>query len=470
MTPGAEKIASCTPLLFLLIWFLTIIGLIGKFDDINLIARGLIVLGIIPMIWNILSGTNQLLFISPLLLAGMITLMFYSVVPATYAMIFPEPISYFPTLSARMAHYRATSYVGSAGELLILQFSSFCLLILSMCLRGWAKQQAIPIVRQTMRNPSGLFLMALHLAVLLNASLFAAGKWVSYGQTFFATGIGIEIHHALAPLMSVLFIMLSYFSAKHPTGLKYLGPFTIAIGMAAMIASGLAATAIFMFLIANVLFFLEIKVAHRKLLALICAFGVAVPVLILATMIPRGEFNEIKSGAAAIEYSSIKLISKIVIRQTTSGHCLNGIYETAQSAESKNPFFFAGAIIPRIFWPQKPRLSRGAEYAEKYCGQTGAIKLSHSESITLLGEPLLNGGVLGVVVAQLLVGSILYIFTVLIRSGNLKYLIFTIALLPWLSTFEQHFAEYFANLVKVTIIMLPFYFLLTYMRRRLQKT
>ena len=195
-----------------------------------------------------------------------------------------------------------------------------------------------------------------------------------------------------------------------------------------------------------------------------------IPFAILVTIIPRGEAENAPTRSAVIEYAAAKLTSKLVHRQTTSGHCLDGIYKTHRSAEGTNPFFFTSSIIPRILWPEKPILSRGSEYAEKYCGQSGAIGRKHSESITLLGEPLLNGGVLGIVVAQLCISVFFFVATNSLGSRQPAQVIFVVALLPWLATFEQHFAEYFGNIVKVMIIMLPLFAALMYSLWRGQKT
>jgi hypothetical protein len=255
--------------------------------------------------------------------------------------------------------------------------------------------------------------------------------------------------------MSFSTAALAYYSAKDTTNLRYFGPVTLLAALGAMIVSGLAATAIFSFLVAISLYLIVIKPSLRASLCIVGGAALVIPLSILITIIPRGEAENAQTTSALIEYSAAKLTSKLVHRQTTSGHCLDGIYRNHRSAESANPFFFTTAIVPRALWSEKPVLSRGSEYAEKYCGQIGAAKQKHSESITLFGEPLLNGGILGLVVAQLCIAVFFFLATNFLLSGRPVRIIFIVALLPWLATFEQHFAEYFGNLVKVTIIMLP---------------
>lgn len=88
------------------------------------------------------------------------------------------------------------------------------------------------------------------------------------------------------------------------------------------------------------------------------------------------------------------------------------------------------AIVPRALWSEKPILSRGSEYAEKYCNQVGAAKLQHSESITLLGKPLLNGGILGIIIVQLCITIFFFIATNSLGSRQPVQIIFVAAYCP----------------------------------------
>lgn len=295
-------------------------------------------------------------------------------------------------------------------------------------------------------------------------------RWSTFGQILFSSGFGSEVRHALAPLMSISISALAYFSARETSVLKCAGGISMVVALLAMIVSGLAAAAVHIFVVAAVLFLLSLNIHPKKLLLVVGMTVLVIPAAILVTSIPRGELKDTGTVSAIAEHAAAKLTSKLIYRQTTSGHCLDGIYKHHRSAEGDNPFFFASAIVPRAFWPEKPILSRGSQYAEKYCGQADATKQKHSESITLLGEPLLNGGILGVVIAQLCVAVFFVIATKSLMSGQPAQIIFVAALLPWLATFEQHFAEYFGNLVKVIIIMMPFFTALTYLLWRHRKT
>ncbi len=81
--------------------------------------------------------------------------------------------------------------------------------------------------------------------------------------------------------------------------------------------------------------------------------------------------------------------------------------------------------------------------------------LPPSESLTLLGEPVINGGAAGITVAQAFLAAALLAATILaLRTGALGVISLT-AMLPWLTQFEQHFAMYFANAVKMFLFMTP---------------
>ncbi|NKB20055.1 MAG: hypothetical protein GKS01_05855 [Alphaproteobacteria bacterium] len=442
---------------FLAVWTLASGSLLWQIPDVSPFIRCAIILGATVLLIQISSRTNGYYFLSPLFLLGFITLVFYSVGPSLYGIVFPDPISYFGMKTSRTSHDHAIAFVGSNAEILILQFSAFCFLILSALLT-WSLRVQTPPREQAADHGSPRHLLGLlHFMVLALAMLFLISGWTSIGQAFFFAGLGSEIRHALAPLMSISMTALAYFSAHDKRSLKLVGGLLMTLALTAMIVSGLAATAVYIFMVAAMLFLLRLNLKPKTLLAVIGTTMLILPAAILGTVIPRGEIKNTESVSAIAEYAAAKLTSKLIFRQTTSGYCLNGIYEKYRSTESTNPLFFTMAIIPRAIWPEKPILSRGSEYAEYYCNQGGAIRRQHSESITLLGEPLLNGGIVGIITAQLVLAAFLGIATILGASGQPAQIIFMVALLPWLATFEQHFAEYFGNLVKVLIIMLPIF-------------
>lgn len=454
---------------FLFIWLCAIYILCSGRNELTFLVRWLMMFATITLILRCSSRATIYYFLSPLFLMGLITLIFYSLAPAIYGQFFSKVPTYFLIIGMGPSHQNAIEFLGSNAELLILQFSALCFLIMSLMLKWDVKskygQQRLKI------NPHcpPYCLYSLNVVVLILGTLLFISKEALPSPDFPSLNVWSEARHALMPLMSFSVIALAYFSAQEKAFFKFIGLISITLCAFSTIFSGLTATPIYLFIIVAFLFLFRVFHKPKSLLISSSMIFLIIPILILITMVARGELKNITKPAAIIQYSVAKLASKIILRQTTSGSCLNGIYNNHISAESGDPFFFTIAFVPRITWPQKPILSRGSEYAEKYCGQSGAIRTKHSESITLLGEPLLNGGILGVVMAQLIIATLLMIGGAFIGSKNTTYIIFVIALLPWLTTFEQHFAEYLGNLVKVVIIMLPLFLVLNYSLRQHNK-
>ncbi len=455
---------------FSMAWILAISTLIWSLENLNAIFRWAIFCGAVLQLIKLFTSVDRRYILSPFFVIGFITLAFYSVIPSLYGQVFPEPIAYFLTKAPRTSHDHAITYIGSQAEILILQFSAFCFFAFSLCVKWKSSARTVETHGENVSGDPNYLLAVLHFIVYATAILFLVSRWTIFGQAFFSSGLGAEFRHALAPVMSFSSAALAYYSARNTSSLKCFGLVTLFFALGAMIVSGLAATAVFIFLVAISVFLITIKISFGKLPWVFGGAALIIPLSILVTIVPRGEAQTTHTDHALIELFAVKLTSKLVHRQTTSAHCLDGIYKKHRSAESTDPFFFITAIVPRALWPEKPILSRGSEYAEKYCNQVGAAKLQHSESITLLGEPLLNGGILGVFIAQLCITIFFFIATRSLGSGQSVQIIFVAALLPWLATFEQHFAEYFGNLVKVIIIMIPFFTALTYLLWRHRKT
>ena len=158
--------------------------------------------------------------------------------------------------------------------------------------------------------------------------------------------------------------------------------------------------------------------------------------------------------------------TKLVLRQGVSGYCLDRIVRQHQGAESGNPFYFILAVVPRIVWQDKPNLSLGPLYAERYCGQKHAVRRGHSEAFTLIGEPLLHTGSIGLVVAQLFVAVIMVPISLIGTSGRIIPFIVMTAMLPWLASFEALLAQYTGNIVKMFLFMLPFIIALSWCYRK----
>lgn len=149
--------------------------------------------------------------------------------------------------------------------------------------------------------------------------------------------------------------------------------------------------------------------------------------------------------------------SKAVYRQTETGYCLDNVLKkhAAESFAASKQLFWLKGLVPGVLWPDKPTLSMGKEYAIKYCLRLERKSTlgDHSSSITLLGQPLIHGGVIGLIVhAGLLLLGLAIIERFNTNPKALSAAMVT-ALLPWLMDFDQDFAMYIANAAKFAVVM-----------------
>ena len=436
------------------IWCLSVGFLAWPMSNANLTLRFALVLLAVFLTVAIIRSPGRRLLLAPIYLIGLLALVFYGLVPALYIHWFPEPIRLFRELAPE-AFNQIASYVGSRGELFVLQFSAMCLALTAVVSRYrptlGATASAAPNGTPFSTIAAGTSIFTLGLA-----SLFIVNRWAPDATAFFSTSLGREALHALAPAMSLCLAMIAFVAARGTIWDAAKAVAIIGIALGAMVLSGLAIAPIYMAFSAILLFSMvrEVKL-ERFFLALLVMIAV-VGGAILGTAIVRGNGAAISSGFSTTDFVVAKLISKIVLRQGVSGNCLDRVVRIFSGTEGTNPIYFASAVIPRILWPEKPILSRGSEFAELYCEQKGAKKIQHSESITLIGEPILRAGMLGLVVAELFIAFVLIAITLAGLSGGFVRLIAMTAMLPWLVDFAQHFALYVGNMVKMFLIMLPF--------------
>ena len=146
---------------------------------------------------------------------------------------------------------------------------------------------------------------------------------------------------------------------------------------------------------------------------------------------------------------------KVVLRQAETGYCLGNVLK-AHAQEpfvAKQQLFWIKGLVPRVLWPNKPSLSLGKEYAVKYCLRLAKTLGDHSSSITLLGQPVIHGGIIGLIIhTGLLLLALAAIERFNANSAALPSAMVA-AMLPWLIDFDQGFAIYIANAVKFALVM-----------------
>ena len=153
------------------------------------------------------------------------------------------------------------------------------------------------------------------------------------------------------------------------------------------------------------------------------------------------------------------LALKLVWRQAEVLSCFNGVVSKHWDGNFilSNQLFWLKALVPSVIWSKKPRVSRGKDHYS-YCGWEKSMG-PHSFSITLLGQPLIYGG---------WIGLYLHLGVLIVGLGGITWLgrnrlslstLSITALLPWLIAFDQDLTMYIANAAKFFIVMLPLIFI-----------
>ena len=160
------------------------------------------------------------------------------------------------------------------------------------------------------------------------------------------------------------------------------------------------------------------------------------------------------------------LILKLIWRQTDTIYCLKNVLEVHgnEPFTLSKQFFWIKAVVPRILWPEKPSLSLGSSYSSKYCGMykespaQGGYSKGHSSSITLLGQPIIQGGLASLILHAGILAIALAVITLITRNPRSLSTASVTAILPWLIDFDQDFAMYVANAMKFFLAILPLIF------------
>ena len=299
--------------------------------------------------------------------------------------------------------------------------------------------------------------------VFLISALFAVFFLVQTQTNVFGTAVNRPLHTFFGPIQSLLLLWLLH-SANV---LKEIGSRQVillilgTIGVMVLARHGkipaFIAVSAFIYHIATT------RMSFRRIISLIIGFALILVIVIQVVQILRSPHASIINVERQFlrNFSEV-IVSKLYARQTETGYCFNKVlgmhaddkFDIAQQA------FWLKILVPRAFWAEKPDFSQGAEYAIKYCGLRP--QSHHSASISLLGQPVVYGGIDGLLLHGLILFLGLSGITILSfkKPGLSRVVVF--ALLPWWIDFDQDFALYIGNIIKFVLIMSPFILFLSH--------
>jgi nitrate reductase gamma subunit len=402
----------------------------------------------------LLSGSRRLLMSPPLHMAGLLTL-FYSFIPLLSNWVIGDPIR------ANSAAIIAT-YPGSAAEGLILGLACLCTaahFALWVLIRRRSENHDADIFSLVYGWISLAALAAIAVAGMLTFRTFDA-EWM------LNVPISREVWFAVPAVVAFCGASVVYAWSRGPRDAFGIGLVCIAAALGVLLLWNQAPMPVLIAYALALLYAVRTNVSLNQLARASLVAAILAPAIIIAVFfVLRPSYSglerdlvgrEIVSGAVgAVQRVLVVAEAKLLQRQAISAGCYGRIAERSLSGkQSGNPFYFATALVPRILWPDKPSLSRGSEYAE-LCGISGAAAARHSESITIIGEPILVDGLRGLVVAELTLVALLAAAAYVGLTGGPVRMICLTALLPWLLAVEQHFAMYVGNVFKMALVILP---------------
>lgn len=423
--------------------------------------RGLLsILAVLCMV-SFVRSEKSLLLISPLFVLSILALVGYSLIEALYALN--------PALFSvgKIPDARPLSYTGSLGEALALQFCAYGFFMTALIyrLRLLQAPESADIYHY---NTWSIVQPVATAAIIV---FLAFDVWVAMSPDFrqlVTVGLGKQLADCVEPLTAFSFIALAHCASRRG-GSTTLCLCAVALSYLAIKSwIGLAQMPFMIVFVASAYYLLKRRITLLASGLMLCA--VVSIVFVAAYGIAQTRFKPYLSpNASAFEAVKFVFSLKIILRQGQSAYCLNRIVSNHRPGpDAERPLYFISAVVPRVIWPNKPNLSRGYEFGTKYCGDHSRPDKPHYELVTILAEPVLFGGFTGLAVMQVFLGTGLMLITFAMLRGGSVTLITLIALLPWLIHFQQSFALYFANAVKMFIYMLPAIVLLWWWSRRQQ--
>lgn len=396
-----------------------------------------------------LTRRARLLLISPLFGLGILSVLFYSAMPLLllHPSMMPERVLRPEAIAS------AERFLSDRGEIAVLQFSVMCLLgalVLARFDRRFdtiALWPGLPIetVRRIVFGAAGVVVFA--------SGVFAIREFFPAVDTWMEHGPGREILHGAPPLFAVALATLFYCAADHGRGFLVAAVASAMLGGAALLTTYGAKAPAYILLSGLMLFTVGARLSWRGILIAL-AVG---PAILVTALVIIGFMREASIASYDVPWGFVRhiVIKKLLARQAVTAGCFQNVLDrNLPTGRGESPLYFASAVVPRVLWPEKPSLSLGYEYGIAYCHLRPEY-LTHSASITLLGQPAERAGWTGLAVAQALLFAALLCATALAVRAGPAGPIGLAALLPWLVDFDQSFALYVANAIKMFLWMIP---------------
>lgn len=395
------------------------------------------------------TGNRQLAGSTLFLLPGLV-LAFYSVIGALYveflggATPIHDPAAFVAEYTRRAAWPEPQVLLnvqlayGSSAERLAIQFGLALTAALALLMRLPIKP--LPTTVESRPGEIVLVLMTAFVAVLLmHLPSLKDNYWLA------------QLRFAALPLATFAMALASRLWADgHKRGFAL---FVLA-GVAAW--SGLLEQSIKATALTMVACLFLVATARRPPIRRMLASLLAVAFIIMAVVTTVGLMRRSVNLDHIVGTAWNHLVGKAALRQAETMFCLTSAHNVSLVKPSGfDPGYFLAVLIPRAAWPDKPQYLSGADYAVDYClyPRQHLSSSRHSASITLLGEPLLHGGMAMLIAVALTVTATL---TFGAWIGLHRHPVISAAALAttgWLSDFDQLTVIYLGNAAKVTLVI-----------------
>ena len=391
---------------------------------------------------RILRRKGVLHFVSAPFLLAVTSLVLYSLLPWGVTLapdLFANTLSSLPPLAEN-------PYINNTAERFVLFFSAVSL---ALAVIG-AGRIGMPALQPILPGPL-LVIAVLVLAMLCMVAWVVSLNWLST-----ANWLDKQILDAFPAWIAVL-LSVAFLDSLARGEIRAAGvlAFTLAACLVLFIFIGMLKTVAFLAVAMAVLLVGAAK-SWRRAIAILGAVAIFFGLIL-------GSFHSIRHQRAQmtlftdqlVSNFADQLVSKLVIRQMETGYCLNKMIDRVATDGSRHasPLYFLGGFVPRLLWKDKPSLSNLGTFAAEFCFNNKAP--GQSSAMTLIGEPLVLAGGGGLVVAALF----FFLAHALILGGIARAgpagAVALLALAPWLADFDQFFALYWANALKMFLYMLP---------------